>query len=171
MQLFSSVNCSTTRVNIIVLSVILQPKTKRCWGCVKWGCRALLCDINQLFMPMKLQNIYLASWYTRPRPQKTNRRLYQRRTGVNSGVERQCATTRGRWWRLVREVWEKPVIDWTSNVEHISRCLTAHMHFLALTSHRGKREAEHRSWSNAHITSEIPFTVVELRCDLSKTYI
>lgn len=83
MQLFSSVNCDTTRVNIIVLSVPLQPKTKRCRGCVKWGCRALLCDINQLFMPMKLQNIYLASWYTRPRPRKTNRRLYQRRTGVN----------------------------------------------------------------------------------------
>lgn len=90
MQLFSSVNCDTTRVNIIVLSVPLQPKTKHWRGCVKRGCRALLCDINQLFIPMKLQNIYLASWYTRPGPQKTNRRLYQRRTGVNSRVERRC---------------------------------------------------------------------------------
>lgn len=116
MQLFCSANCNTTRVNIIVLSVILQPKTKHCWGCVKWGCRALLCDINLLFMPMKLQNIYLASWYTRPRPQKTNRRLYQRHAGVNSGVERQCMTTRGRRWRLVREVWEKPVIAWKTRI-------------------------------------------------------
>lgn len=121
MQLFPSVNCNTTRVNIIVLSVILQPKTKHCWGCVKWGCRALLCDINQLFMPMKLQNIYLASWYTRPRPQKTNRRLYQRRTGVNSGVERQCTTTRGRWWRLVREVWEKLLSDWKTCIKQRKR--------------------------------------------------
>ena len=117
MQLFSSVNCDTTRVNIIVLSVPLQPKTKHCSGCVKWGCRALLCDINQLFMAMKLQNIYLASWYTRPRPQKTNRHLYQRRTGVNSRVERHRVTTRGRWWRFVREVWEKPIIDWKAHIK------------------------------------------------------
>lgn len=115
MQLFSSVNCNTTRVNIIVLSVILQPKTKHGWGCVKWGCRASLCDINQLFIPMKLQNIYLASWYTRPRPQKTNRHLYQRRTGLNSKEERQCMTTRS-----VREVWEKPVIDWQMHIRHIT---------------------------------------------------
>ncbi len=114
---FSSVNCTTTRVNIIVLSVIVQPKTKHWRGCVKWGCRALLCDINQLFIPVKLQNIYLASWYTKPRPQKTNTHLYQRRTGVNSGVERHCATTRGRWWCSVREVWEKPVTDWKTHLK------------------------------------------------------
>lgn len=39
-------------------------------------------------MPMKLQNIYLASWYTMPKPQKTNRRLYQSRAGVNREVEK-----------------------------------------------------------------------------------
>ncbi len=140
MQLFSSVNCNTTRVNIIVLSVILQPKTKHCWGCVKWGCRALLCDINQLFMPMKLQNIYLASWYTRPRPQKTNRRLYQRRTGVNSGVERQCTTTRGRWCRLVRQVREKSLENAHQTEKTLPSASQARVHFLASTSHGGERK-------------------------------
>ena len=124
MQLFFSVNCDTTRLNIIVLSVILQPKTKRCWSCVKWECRALLCDINQLFMRMKLQNIYLASWYTVPRPQKTNRRFYQRHAGVNTQkVERRCTTTRGRWGCLVREVWEKPFIDWQRHIKQMSHHL------------------------------------------------
>ena len=103
MQLFSPVNCNTARVNIIVFLVIREPKTKDGRSRVKWGCRASLCDINQLFMTMKLQNVYLASWYTRPRPRKTNRHLYQRGTGVNMRVERQRTATPGRGWRLVRE--------------------------------------------------------------------
>lgn len=141
MQLFSSANCDTTGVNIIVLSVILQRKTKHCWSCVKWGCRALLCDINQLFMPMKLQNIYLASWYTRPRPQKTNRSLYQRRMGVNSEsgrVERQCTTTRGMWWHLVRANHRLANAHQTSGT--LLNASQARMQCLAKTWHRGKRK-------------------------------
>ena len=56
----------------------------------------LLCDINQLFMAMKLSK-YL------PCPvvcgegssANTNKRLYERQGAVNRGVERQCAATRG----------------------------------------------------------------------------
>jgi len=126
MQLFSSVNCNTARVNIIVLSVIFPAKTKRGWSCVKWGWRALLCDINQLFMPMKLQNVYLASWYTWQRHRKTNRRLYQRIMVVNSWVERLCTITRGRWACLVRELWGKLAIDWQMHIKQTAHYPNSH---------------------------------------------
>lgn len=95
--LVSAVNCSTARVNIIALSATLQPKTKACQCCVKWGCQASLCDRNQLFLPMKLQNIYLALSDMMPKPLKANRRSHQSRMGVNSRMEKHCTTTRVRW--------------------------------------------------------------------------
>lgn len=64
---------------------------------MKWGCQALLCDRNQLFLPMKFQNIYLALSHMMPKPFKANRRLHQSHTGVNSRMEKHCATTRVRW--------------------------------------------------------------------------
>lgn len=94
---FSSVNCNTARVNFTALSDILQPKTKACQCRMKWGCQALLCDRNQLFLPMKLQNIYLALSHMMPKPLKANRRLHQSRMSVNSWMEKHCATTRVRW--------------------------------------------------------------------------
>lgn len=126
MQLFSSVNCNTARLNIIVFLVICKPKTKHGWSCVKWGCRALLCDINQLFMTMKLQNVYLASWYTRPRPQKTNRHLYQRSMGVNRRVERQRTATRGRGWCLVRELWKSLSVTGKIHIKQTAHCPNSH---------------------------------------------
>lgn len=64
---------------------------------MKWGRQALLCDRNPLFLPMKLQNIYLALSYMMPKPLKANRRLHQSRMGVNSRMEKHGATTRVRW--------------------------------------------------------------------------
>lgn len=63
---------------------------------MKWGCQALLCDRNQLFLPMKLQNIYLALSDMMPKPLKANRRLHQSRMGVNSQMEKRSTTTRVR---------------------------------------------------------------------------
>lgn len=69
---------------------------------MKWGCQALLCDRNQLFLPMKLQNIYLSLSHMMPKPLKANRRLHQSRTGVNSPVEKHGTTTRVRWEKFGR---------------------------------------------------------------------
>lgn len=149
MQLFSSANCDSTRVNIIVLSVLLQRKTKHCRSCVKWGCRALLCDINQLFMPMKLQNIYLAPWYTGPRPQKTNRRLYQRRIGCKQ-----------REWKSGKKMYNhsRDVVTFgesqssigkrTSNKRHITKCLTGPYALSGKDITQILEKAKWTSWSN-----------------------